>query len=99
MSLRRHCHIIVACDLQDVLSASICLLFLKTMRLPSLRVATFLLSLMFFYDIFMVFISPLIFHSSGDARRVGWHVRHARATWAARARPVPPHPRRTPARS
>ena len=50
--------------LQDALSASICLLFLRTMRLPSLRVASFLLFLMFFYDIFMVFISPLIFHSS-----------------------------------
>jgi len=50
--------------LQDCLSASICLLFLKTMRLPSLRVAAFLLFLMFFYDIFMVFISPLLFHSS-----------------------------------
>ncbi|KAL1520333.1 hypothetical protein AB1Y20_021923 [Prymnesium parvum] len=50
--------------LQDALSASVCLLFLKTMRLPSLRVAAFLLFLMFFYDIFMVFLSPLVFHSS-----------------------------------
>ena len=34
------------------------------MRLPSLRVASLLLSLMCAYDIFMVFISPLLFRGS-----------------------------------
>lgn len=36
-----------------------CVSFAQTMRLPSMKVAAFLLFLMFFYDIFMVFISPL----------------------------------------
>ena len=44
--------------LQDALSACICVLFVKTIRLPSLRVAAIFLGLFFLYDIFMVFISP-----------------------------------------
>ena len=43
--------------LQDGLSISLCLLFVRTLRLPSLRIASLFLGLMFFYDIFMVFIS------------------------------------------
>jgi len=50
--------------LQDSLSVAICLLFVRTLRLPSLRLATLFLGLMFAYDVFMVFISPLIFHTS-----------------------------------
>ena len=44
--------------LQDALSACICVLFVRTIRLPSLRVAALFLGLFFLYDIFMVFISP-----------------------------------------
>ena len=32
---------------------------LKVLRLPSLRICTILLSALFFYDIFFVFITPL----------------------------------------
>ena len=49
---------------QDLFSACICVLFVKTLRLPSLRIAAIFLGLMFCYDIFMVFISPLIFQKS-----------------------------------
>jgi len=49
---------------QDALSMCVCVLFVQTLRLPSLRVAAIFLGLMFAYDIFMVFISPLIFHTS-----------------------------------
>ena len=50
--------------LQDGLSVCICVLFVRTIRLPSLRIASLFLGLMFAYDIFMVFISPLLFHTS-----------------------------------
>ena len=50
--------------LQDMLSMSVCILFVGTLRLPSLRVASIFLGLMFAYDVFMVFISPLLFHTS-----------------------------------
>ena len=49
---------------QNALSACICILFTRTLRLPSLRVAAVFLGLMFLYDIFMVFISPMIFKRS-----------------------------------
>ena len=49
---------------QDVLATAIICSFLRTVRLPSLRVASLLLGMMCAYDIFMVFVSPLIFHSS-----------------------------------
>ncbi len=47
--------------LQDILAVSLILSILLVIRIQSLRVATFLLSLFFFYDIFMVFISPSLF--------------------------------------
>ena len=50
--------------LQDVLSVCVCVMFVRAMRLPSLRVAAVLLGLMFCYDIFMVFISPMLFKRS-----------------------------------
>lgn len=50
--------------LQDALSMMVCVLFVRTIRLPSLKLAALFLGLMFFYDIFMVFISPLVFHKS-----------------------------------
>jgi signal peptide peptidase-like 2B len=50
--------------LQNVFGMSLCFLFLRTVQLPSLKVATILLSLAFCYDVFFVFISPLVFGSS-----------------------------------
>lgn len=50
--------------LQDTLSVFVCILFVRTIRLPSLRIGTLFLGLMFCYDIFMVFISPVIFGKS-----------------------------------
>jgi signal peptide peptidase-like protein 2B len=50
--------------LQDFMGISVCLCFLNAVRLPNLQVATILLTLAFLYDIFFVFVSPLIFGSS-----------------------------------
>ncbi|POM66380.1 Signal peptide peptidase-like protein [Phytophthora palmivora] len=49
---------------QDIFGICFCLVFLRTARLPNLKVATVLLVLVFMYDIFMVFISPYIFNES-----------------------------------
>lgn len=46
--------------LQDVLGIAIMLLVLRTLRLPNLRVACVLLPLCFLYDVFWVFIQPLL---------------------------------------
>eukprot|EP00752_Nemacystus_decipiens_P009947 g8870.t1 len=50
--------------LQDVFGCCLCATFLSTIRLPSIKVATFLLCLAFFYDIFWVFLSPVLFGES-----------------------------------
>lgn len=50
--------------LQDLMGISVCILFLSTVRLPNLKVATVLLGLGFIYDIFFVFVSAFIFKSS-----------------------------------
>jgi signal peptide peptidase-like protein 2B len=50
--------------LQDFLGISVCIVFLQTIRLPNLKIATFLLILVFLYDIFMVFITPFFFKES-----------------------------------
>lgn len=50
--------------LKDVFGISLCCVFLQTVQLPSLKVATILLSLAFVYDVFFVFVSPAIFGSS-----------------------------------
>ncbi|TMW68221.1 hypothetical protein Poli38472_007893 [Pythium oligandrum] len=50
--------------LQDFFGVCLCILFLRTIRLPNLKIAAFLLVLVFCYDIFMVFISPYIFKES-----------------------------------
>ena len=50
------------CDLfyfQDILGIMFSINMLKVLRLPSLRICTILLSALFFYDIFFVFITPL----------------------------------------
>ena len=49
---------------QDGLSMAVCILFVRTIRLPSLKLATLFLGLMFLYDTCMVFVSPLVFHKS-----------------------------------
>ncbi|ESO85086.1 hypothetical protein LOTGIDRAFT_131099, partial [Lottia gigantea] len=45
--------------LQNILGTAFCINMLKTIRLPNLKVCTLLLVLLFFYDIFFVFITPL----------------------------------------
>lgn len=45
---------------QDLLGIAVMLLILRTLRLPNLRVACVLLPLCFFYDIFWVFLQPMI---------------------------------------
>jgi signal peptide peptidase-like protein 2B len=47
--------------IQNVMGACICILFLKILRLNSIKVATVLLIAVFIYDIFFVFLSPYIF--------------------------------------
>ena len=49
---------------QDVMGASVSIFFLKSVRVSSLKVATALLCCAFIYDIFFVFISPLVFGAS-----------------------------------
>ena len=49
---------------QDYMGITVCMMFLSTVRLPNLKVATLLLCLAFCYDIFFVFISPYVFSSS-----------------------------------
>eukprot|EP01018_Ginkgo_biloba_P014589 Gb_05713 [translate_table: standard] len=49
---------------QDVLGISLMITVLQIARLPNIKVATVLLSCAFVYDIFWVFISPLLFNES-----------------------------------
>ncbi|XP_051198148.1 signal peptide peptidase-like 2 [Lolium perenne] len=49
---------------QDILGICLMIRVLQMARLPNIRVASALLSAAFVYDIFWVFISPLIFHES-----------------------------------
>lgn len=46
---------------QDVMGMCICVVFLSLVRVSTLKVATVLLVVAFFYDIFFVFITPYIF--------------------------------------
>ncbi|KAG1708748.1 hypothetical protein DVH05_022373 [Phytophthora capsici] len=50
--------------LQDIMGVSLCFVFLRTVQLPNLKVATVLLTLAFCYDVFFVFLSPIFFGSS-----------------------------------
>eukprot|EP00928_Gymnodinium_smaydae_P062100 TRINITY_DN46033_c0_g1_i1.p1 TRINITY_DN46033_c0_g1~~TRINITY_DN46033_c0_g1_i1.p1 ORF type:complete len:518 (-),score=122.12 TRINITY_DN46033_c0_g1_i1:133-1686(-) len=47
--------------LQDIIGAGFLCWMQRTLRLPNMKVATVLLSVMFFFDIFWVFLSPLFF--------------------------------------
>lgn len=49
---------------QDILGICLMITVLQLAQLPNIKVATVLLSCAFAYDIFWVFISPLIFHES-----------------------------------
>jgi len=46
---------------QDIMGACMCILFLSIIKLNSIRVASILLIVAFLYDIFFVFVTPLIF--------------------------------------
>jgi len=50
--------------LQDLFGVCLCVLFLDTLKVNSLKVATALLCLAFCYDIFFVFLSPYLFGAS-----------------------------------
>lgn len=47
--------------LQDLLCISLCIVCIEVVQLPSLRVASTLLAAAFVYDVFFVYISPLVF--------------------------------------
>jgi signal peptide peptidase-like protein 2B len=47
---------------QDVMGSCMCIMFLSIIKLNCIRVASILLIIAFAYDIFMVFITPLIFN-------------------------------------
>lgn len=49
---------------QDILGICLMITVLQMARLPNIKVATVLLCCAFVYDIFWVFVSPLIFHES-----------------------------------
>jgi signal peptide peptidase-like protein 2B len=46
--------------MQDLMGACMCILFLSTIKVNSIKVATVLLTAAFFYDIFFVFLTPLL---------------------------------------
>jgi len=47
--------------MQDLMGVSICVAFLSVLRVNNLKIATVLLVVAFFYDIFFVFITPYLF--------------------------------------
>lgn len=46
--------------MQDIMGACMCIMFLSTMKLNSIKVASVLLTAAFFYDIFFVFVTPYL---------------------------------------
>ncbi|KAI9992033.1 hypothetical protein PInf_017413 [Phytophthora infestans] len=50
--------------IQDFMALTVGLVFIDVVRLPNLRVATSLLTAAFIYDVFFVYISPLVFGSN-----------------------------------
>jgi len=50
--------------LQNLMGAALCVRMQELIKLPNLRVATYLLCAFFFYDVFFVFITPYIFQKS-----------------------------------
>eukprot|EP01041_Mallomonas_annulata_P000605 gene605-1168_t len=49
---------------QDIMGVAVCFMAMSVVRLPTFKVAVLLLGMMFFYDIFFVFITPYFFDSS-----------------------------------
>jgi len=49
---------------QDIMAVGLLCHVQKSLQLPSVKLATILLSMLFFYDIFWVFLSPLLFTKS-----------------------------------
>ena len=47
---------------QNIMGACMCVVFLTTIQLNSIQVATALLVVAFVYDIFFVFVTPYLFH-------------------------------------
>ncbi|KAJ0398670.1 hypothetical protein ATCC90586_007124 [Pythium insidiosum] len=68
--------------LQDLLCVSLCFVVIDSIQLPNLKVATALLGTAFCYDIFFVYVSPLIFGSSVmvDVAAGGANVQEDQAT-------------------
>jgi signal peptide peptidase-like protein 2B len=52
--------------LQDLLGVALMVTILRTLRLGSMKVACVLLPLCFFYDVFWVFLQPLIWHTDSS---------------------------------
>lgn len=50
--------------IQNFMGAAMCMRLQSIIRIPNIRVATYLLGLFFLYDIFFVFITPYIFEKS-----------------------------------
>jgi len=50
--------------LQNIMCVGLLLLMQRTVRISNMKIAAILLSMAFFYDIFWVFLSPMIFESS-----------------------------------
>lgn len=57
-------HVSYAWVAQDILGIALIITVLQIVRLPNIKVSTVLLSCAFLYDIFWVFISPIIFDES-----------------------------------
>jgi hypothetical protein len=51
---------------QDIFGICMCIMFLGAMKIYSIKIATYLLVAVFFYDIFFVFVTPL-FTSTGQS--------------------------------
>jgi signal peptide peptidase-like protein 2B len=49
---------------QDLMALTVCVVFIDIVRLPNLRVATSLLTAALVYDVFFVYVSPLLFGSN-----------------------------------
>mmetsp|Transcript_10247 Transcript_10247/g.26088 ORF Transcript_10247/g.26088 Transcript_10247/m.26088 type:complete len:574 (+) Transcript_10247:269-1990(+) len=56
--------------LQDAMGLSLCILFLRQIVLPNLKVALILLPMAFCYDVFWVFLQPLLTHGESAMVRV-----------------------------
>lgn len=52
-------HASYAWIIQDIMGTTFCIIILRVLRLPSLKILTFMMILLFCYDIFFVFITPL----------------------------------------